>query len=261
MFFRGVVIALCCFFSVSKASACPQMPEADIIGEVTHLNSKQFLYCEYHFLSEKHSKVIYRNSTGEPIAEKFVDYQHSTLAPDIQQTDFRHGENIVVTQTQAPTQEPTQELTDSASKYRVEYSKANSDSVEVKTIRSKSEMKTVVDAGFDNAIRYYWSDLQSTGAATFSFLVPARLKTVTLKVVKMAMSECEMLVELGGRYTHDQHYCYRVYPKSALLRWFVSPLTLVYQIDNQRLMFFSGNSNITTNDGKGQKVAIHYRYQ
>lgn len=258
VFFRGIVIALCCVLSISKVNACPQQPNADIIGEATDLKSKQFLYCEYHFLSDKQSIVIYRNSNSEKIAEKTVNYLRSNLAPDIQQTDFRHCESIVVTQSQPLA---GSSVSDSVLAYRVSYRKANSDDVKVKTIRSKPPMKTIVDAGFDNAIRYYWNDLQSTGSATFSFLVPARLKTVTLKVVKMAMEQCESLADLDKRYAHDEHDCYRVYPKSAVLRLFVSPLTLVYQIDNQQLMFFSGNSNITNDNGKGQKVAINYRYQ
>ena len=258
MMLRSIIMLLCFYSYTAYSDVCLPLKNAQIIGVATHAKTGVFLYCEYHVIEKNTSQVIYTDKTQSPIAIKTVDYSMSLLAPNILQHDYRHSEMVSVTRQESLDKQSVDTLL-------LEYKGKNSNNILKKIINDRPDL--VVDAGFDNAIRYYWDALSTKKKVSLKFVVPAKSRTITLLVKQTKLSRCRLPTvrdvgdDLERNVDDDERYfCYVVKPKSTLLGWFVKPIILLYARDTQRLMYFSGSSNVSTAAGKGQMVNIDYRY-
>jgi hypothetical protein len=233
---------------------CPHRENVAVIGVAKTVDTGEFLYCEYHtFLSQDRTTVDYYDKHQSPIAIKKIDYTDSRLSPSIEQDDFRHEETIRVKWVPVESNAPSDEA-----RLLVQYQAANTEELGQKWIAEPASV--VVDAGFDHAIRFYWQQLEENGHVTFTFVAPAQLRTIKLRVVKRDLMSCLSEGEETVDYQKNTHICYVVKPSSSLLSWFVKPIKLIYHRKSQRLMVFSGNSNISNIQGRGQQARITYRY-
>lgn len=253
-------------FSQAVSHACARLYNADIVGTAKSIDNKNIIYCESHYLSgdiyrvdnvptaitnyqRQYDKVKYHDLTQQLIVQKSVDYSFFPLAPDIEQNDFRNQQLIKMT---AQTADKTLLL---------EYRRASTKEGE-RTIKSKRLplSSLVADAGFNNAIRSRWNDIQTNGSTVFSFAVPTRLRAIKLAVKSAALSQCYQKMNLNLSYIDEKHICYVVQPNSTLLTMFVKPLFLIYERDMRQLMAFYGAANVADKDGKVQQVLLEYQY-
>jgi hypothetical protein len=253
-----VYCSLVCFSLLSYSTstmaniACPKSTDVDIVGVARDQSSGDFLYCEYH-LSDG-TVVEYRDSVQQLIARKQLDFSLNRLAPNVQQKDFRHGEMIDISRVETITEPPL---------IQIAYRAPNSESVKTATLRTNTI--TVVDAGFDNAIRNQWDELLKNGSIVISFVAPVHLRKIDLSVNVAAVSRCykpqdSSTEESQFDYDDERHICYIVKSTNMLLNWFVQPIKLIYSRSDKRLMQFSGDVNITAQNGESLRARIDYRY-
>ncbi len=229
--------------------ACVNSASAAVVGLASSDGGREFLYCEYHYREGDKVRVEYYDRDQTLIALKQVDYSQSSLAPAIYQDDYRHAEKVRV-----------QHLQDTNTDQRylfMQYQGANQEELSEKPTSNDGSL--IVDAGFDNAIRFYWDEIAENSSATLNFVAPARLRTIELKVRKKPLSRCAKEARLE-EYNESEHICYVVRPLNGLVSLFVKPIKLIYERETKRLLLFRGNSNITDEQGMGQQVAIDYRY-
>lgn len=106
----------------------------------------------------------------------------------------------------------------------------------------------VVDAGFDNYVRLRWDEIDSGEVIRFPFLIVGRDAPLKMKA-KKSNNSCEQ----------DQ-LCLQIRVDSWLVGMFAGPINLTYDRVSQRLLRFSGVSNLRDSAGKLQKVDIRYAY-
>jgi hypothetical protein len=107
----------------------------------------------------------------------------------------------------------------------------------------------VVDAGFDNLIRLGWNTLEAGEGIDFRFL-PVGSKSALGMVVEMdTTAECS-----------EKELCLTASASNWLMGMLVAPIQLKYNREHRQLLSYRGLSNIKSNAGERQSVAIRYRY-
>ena len=245
--------------------SCPYQQGVAIIGVATNASDSTFLYCEYHFFTDQDGSAIgsvismddvafstveYRDVEQQLIAKKTADFSKSRLAPAIDQVDFRHNEKVFIQQ---------QMVSDASEKTTLEVSYHEPVSGNIKKEMVDLKDATVVDAGFDNAIRIYWDDILSKKKVILDFVAPVQQTSIALSVKKQSLQRCQKLSD--AIYIEEQHLCIKVKAANVFLNWLVKPIYLVYERSVKRLQTFSGHVNITDNKGEGQEAVITYHYQ
>jgi hypothetical protein len=246
---------------------CPYQQGVAIIGVATDTKTNGFLYCEYHFFKNKQSNVInsvillddvvfseveYRDAEQQLIATKNADFSRNRLAPIIKQVDFRHNEKVFIQPTMGEGGSDNQSL-----RLDVRYHEPSSGNVKKEILGL--DKNTVVDAGFDNAIRVYWNDVLSKKKVILDFVAPVQQASIALSVKYQSLTPCQKLSD--DVYTEEAHLCIKVKAANVFLNWLVKPIYLVYERNTQRLLTFSGHVNITDSHGEGQTATIAYQYQ
>ena len=193
----------------------------------------------------------YRDAEQQLIAKKNADFSKNPLAPMIKQVDYRHKEKVSVQQVVDNEGNTSQKPT-----LDVRYNEPDTGAIQQASIDLSD--KTVVDAGFDNAIRLYWEDILSKKTVILDFVAPVQQTSLGLSVKTQSLTRCEKLNDVV--YTEEQHICIKVNAANIILSWLVKPIYLVYERDSQRLLTFSGHVNISDNNGQGQTATIVYRY-
>jgi len=128
--------------------------EIDVIGEARAVDGGALRYVEYHLCDESESfcQVEYRNTAGELVAVKKVDYSTSLQAPEFQLRDIRRGETRVV--------------------------------------EGEFESDWVVDAGFDHFVRLQWQALVEGETISFPFLIAGRDKPLNMRARRREGGPC-----------------------------------------------------------------------
>ena len=111
------------------------------------------------------------------------------------------------------------------------------------------EQPLVVDAGFDHFIRDHWEALMAGEQLQFNFAVPSRQQLVSLFVVR---NRCE--------YAGEGEVCFKATLNNIILRWFVTPIKVVYNQQTRLLQRYVGLANIADESGTNHKVDIRYQY-
>ncbi|MGH1486336.1 MAG: hypothetical protein ACRBCI_08940 [Cellvibrionaceae bacterium] len=230
----------------ASAHSCPENNSAQkiatVIGAAVSVDGGNPLYCEYHYLrpDEKKTLVEYRDIDNQVFARKELDFSSSSLSPGVIQTDLRHNELRAV--------EPI-----GSEQLKVNYRKANTDKLKEKVLGYSSS--TVVDAGFDKAIRQSWETLAAGEKIIVDFVSPVHLTSIKLSI---KVSEGKLCRKYNKNESDD--LCFLVRPNNAFANLFVKPLVLVYQRETQRLLTFSGSVNVTDEEGASLKAVINYSY-
>lgn len=107
----------------------------------------------------------------------------------------------------------------------------------------------VIDAGFDNFVRSIWQELNNGEQISFPFLPAGFDKPLNMRALRSDKIDCEA-----------EHLCLDIELDSWLLAMVIAPIELSYSRSSQRLLRFSGMSNIRDEDGETQNVDIHYEY-
>lgn len=219
---------------------CPQN-NADIVGIAVAGDDGKFLYCERYFqLDNTHWRVEYSRG-DELIVQKSLDYLLGGQAPLVEQKDYRTGELRKVS------------LSEDESQWRIAYRLNAAEKEESKGV--VKEGAQVIDAGFDFFVRQQWDIIYKGEAVVFDFLSIPHLKSIALRARRVDIEKCGSFnVEVEGG------VCITVAANSRLLRFFVDPLTLLYDAQ-QRLIVFNGAVNIQGSDAKSQTATISYRYK
>jgi len=199
-------------------------------------------YRELHYpdpeLAGLSSRVDYQDADGQVIVSKQLDFSRSLTAPAIDQMDLR-------TRTRIFTRHEDEQLL-------AGYQRDAGSVLRTDTLRLRPEL--VVDAGFDPFVRAHWDTLLAGRAVSAAFFVPSRLDTITVSIAPAPRSECARI--------EGDVLCLMVKPAGMLrvVSWFVEPLRLAYDLDEQRLLMFRGLSNLLDAGGQPQDVVVLFEY-
>lgn len=116
-------------------------------------------------------------------------------------------------------------------------------------VEPTEQRDVVVDAGFDNFVRSQWSSLSTGESVKFPFLVVGFDKPLNM-IAKVDNSKpCS-----------DRELCLEVSLDSWFLGLLAKPISLVYSIEEKKLLRYQGISNIRNEEGDALSVDIYYRY-
>lgn len=181
--------------------------------------------------------VTYSNPEGEVFAEKTLNYNKNSLAPDMMFYDKRSGERTSVV---LNTVDAYLDVLIETKKKRKE-SKVNLD-----------EALIVVDAGFDRLIGSHWASLRKGKELKFSFLAITRSQLINFEAIETKTNDVSVMIELN--------------PRNFFINLLLDPIVLEYDVINQRLLSFEGLSNIEVFENgrrteKNHVARIDYQYQ
>ncbi|MEH6592085.1 MAG: hypothetical protein V7746_17615 [Halioglobus sp.] len=125
-----------------------------ILGRAFDADSGDLLYSEHHFCAEDMLECVvnYRDSYGELIARKTLDFSTGSYQPSLQMSDFRRSS---------------------------EYS-----------FNTSKQENLVVDAGFDNFIRGNWQDLDEGEVVKFPFKVMGIDSPLKMQALRDVSGDC-----------------------------------------------------------------------
>tara|TARA_R110001599_G_scaffold301415_1_gene507023 strand:- start:6373 stop:7122 length:750 start_codon:yes stop_codon:yes gene_type:complete len=211
-------------------------------GKAIDPETSVLLYIENHQVTVNNAgdylsaHVTYSNPEGEVFAEKTLNYDKNSLAPDMMFYDKRSGERTSV-------------VLNTVDAYLDVL-------IETKKRREESKVKLdealiVVDAGFDRLIKSRWGSLRKNKELDFTFLAITRAQLINFEVVEVKASDTSVLLEL--------------HPRNFFIDLLVEPIVLEYDINKRHLFSFEGLTNIEIfkdgeRTGKNYVARIDYRY-
>lgn len=209
----------------------------EFIGYAYDQKDGKLLYIERHKQELKGSKLLrgsvtYTDPAGKVIARKSLDYRSNPYAPKFQIEDLRSGGF------------EAGEFLDH--KYTIRF--RGDRKAELRS-RSLDQVKGLVaDAGFDNYVRARMHELLRGAPVHCSFVVPKRLESYSFRAAPMGVEH------KGGR----DLLRIRIEIDNALLRLFVAPVFLVYDVNSGELMEYVGLSNL--DDAAASKYRVRTLY-
>ena len=206
-------------------------------GDAVDLKQRAPLYVEEHeerYTDGRRNMLIttYRDTEGRVIAKRSVDFSRSTLVPDFRTEDVRSGY-----------MEGAERVAEGV---RLYWRKTAEDPVEEKIVNIPSP--AVVDAGFNNFVQERWDSIMDGQTLEMNFGLPFALDYYQFRLYKD-----EETVQNGRNAV-----VVRCEIDSFILRLFVQPIILVYDIETRRLVSYKGISNINDETGKSLLVNIEY---
>lgn len=230
---KQIATLLACSFPLAGIAA-----DMRFTGEATPLDSDNVIYEERHvvegectggrFRPISHT-VAYVRGDGETFAEKTLTYDQSPLRPsvDFQQPDFSEVMDI-----------RNRDDSEVVIKWQTPEGDTETSTVAV------SE-KLVADAGFDNLVRRYWSEVMSGETVEFDFLAPTRGKAYGF------------VLEPTDDDRINAAHTVRIEPSGTILSFLVDPILLGYN-ENGALTDYLGLTNIRKD--KDTNYTAHIRY-
>ncbi|MCB1314835.1 MAG: hypothetical protein KDK27_02720 [Leptospiraceae bacterium] len=200
------------------------------------LQSGAFLYSENHteiWREGRHiaSYVEYRDAAGAIMAVKEVNYRVSQQAPEYRLEDRRNGYLEGATQI-APGQ------------YR--FFRRDVADAEIRSEQVRLPAPMVVDAGFDYFVRNNFDALLAGRALVANFAVAPRLDYYSFSLQPLGTQTYRgrsvLKLQLG---IHN-----------AILRQFLDPVVLYYDIRERRLLEYVGLTNLNRPDGENYEARI-----
>lgn len=203
-------------------------------GDAYDLASGAFVYSENH--SEfyqggvhAYSRVSYRDKEGKEFASKLITFKPNRLQPTYELKDSRDGyvEGI--------------RRAGGATIYFARRKAA--DPIKEKTIQTPAP--AVFDGGFDYFVRENFDEICGGKNKSFYFAVPVELDYFRFRVARQEAGDlCRMNLEIDN----------------VVVRQFVKPIKLWYDMKDKRLRKYEGISNINGPDGKSLKVRVVFNY-
>ena len=206
-------------------------------GVALDLKSNTVLYIEDHEELLENGKRVglktsYRDPSGKVIVRRTVNFKENETTPTFRTEDLRDG--------------------------YLEGAEVRGDSVRLywrKNYGSALNEKTIVipgpaavDAGFNNFIQNNWDALVRGTKRQFNFGAPFALDYYGFRVRKTDEKT------VGGR----QQVVIQCEIDNFIIRLFVTPIVLTYDVESRRLVEYAGISNINNDQGKSYFVRIQY---
>ena len=241
---RNCTVITLLSFVLLPAIACvdPALTERDYyaIGVVTN-SEGEIVYEEHHDHKADArggiSKVSYKSLDDKLIAEKTIDYDCRTSAPNYTLTMSHHEQWIEQVKWQTKNQlvviQPESE----------------------KVIDAVDSDALVIDAGFDNFVFENWQQLILGIEKEIDFLHVPGNRLFRL-VIKLENNSADIDVT-------DDVALFKITTKSKLFRFFSDPIFLAYNKLSKQLAYYSGPTNLRGEIKgleKSKQVAIKYRY-
>ena len=208
----------------------------DIKGEARALGNGDFLYEETHYLTYnddgdiEERRVEYANADGDIIAIKVL----------IHDTDYRYVPSL-------DWEDKEEEITItgrlSNNTYTQRIQGPDRDDEESASLPDPDEI--AFDAAFDQYLLDRMDELLEEGRIRFDFLSLSAGRTYSFRADVNSSSDSEAEIDVG--------------PRSSVIRWFVDPITLTYDLDERRLTRYVGVTNFRR-DGDLVEADIQYRY-
>lgn len=209
----------------------------EFIGYAYDQKDGKLLYIERHRQELSGSKllrgsVIYTDPSGKVIARKSLDYRSNPYAPKFQTEDLRFGSL------------EAGEFRDQ--RYNVSFREGRKSDLRSRNLDDVGGL--VADAGFDNYVRARMHDLLKGEDVHFNLVIPSRLESIQFRAAPMGLERSNDRELLRVRIETD----------NALLRLFVSPGYLLYDINSGELMEYVGLSNLDDESVTKYRVRILY---
>lgn len=160
----GRNLALAMVLMLASLQLAAQESPLTALGSAYDQSSGHLLYTEAHSCDTAGIRctITYRDSFGEIIARKQLDYRNNPLAPVIEMVDFRKGETL--------------------------------------TVPARDSEDLVVDAGFDNYVRSVWDALEAGELVRFPFLVAGFDRPLKMRAQQNPEAQCsadELCLEIA----------------------------------------------------------------
>ncbi len=196
------------------------------------------LYREFH--EEKfagnaiaESVTKYKDLNNNVIAERQMTFGTDATKPKFILRDFRSGYI-----------EGAEVIADGRVKV---FTRENSNEpLEEKILQVNSPF--VIDGGLTHFFLRNWEKLMKGETIKFNFITPAKLDYFQFRVSKNG------IIDIEGR----KGMQVKLEINSFILRAFVDPIYVTYDIENKNILHYKGISNINGPDGKSYSVEINY---
>jgi hypothetical protein len=212
-------------------------PTRTFVGIATDLNEGKSLYSEEHEDSYENGKRLrlttkYRDESKNVIAARIVDFSQNPFMPDFRLENYRTGYIEGA------------EMVNNG--LRVYVRKSADQPIREKILSVPKP--SVVDAGFNNFVQTHWDSLMTGKKLYLNFAVPARLEYYGFRLYK----EGETTVR--GR----RAVIVKCDVDNFMLRLFLDPIILTYDVESMRLISYEGISNISNDKGDNYFVRIAF---
>jgi hypothetical protein len=202
------------------------------------LNSGKFLYKEYHEEKYSEKKILesiteYRNPQNNLLSRRVMIFKDDLTKPKFELKDFRSGYI-----------EGSEVL--SNNEVKVYTRKDNKSDVEEKILNPEEPF--VIDGGLTYFFIKNWNRLMNNETVEFNFIAPAKLDYFRFRVSKNS------IINIGGR----KGMQLKLEINSFILRAFVDPIYITYDLETQKILHYKGISNINNDQGKSYSVQIDF---
>ncbi|MFC3852843.1 hypothetical protein ACFOSD_08355 [Salinispirillum marinum] len=116
---------------------------------------------------------------------------------------------------------------------------------DVQRARLDDVQNTVLDAGFDRYLQDRMPDILAQGSLSFDFLSLGAGRTYAITANLIEANDAQIRLNIA--------------PSSALIRWFVDPIELVYDRESLALIRYTGITNFRR-EGSVVNAVIDYQY-
>jgi len=106
----------------------------------------------------------------------------------------------------------------------------------------------VIDGGLTFFFRQNWTALLNNKTVEFNFVAPSKLDYFKFRVSKSAFKNINGFkgMEL------------KLEPASFIIRQFVDPIYITYDLQTRKILYYAGISNINNDEGKSYNVKIDF---
>ncbi len=225
-------------FSLFLTDSETRLPLTNYQSLATDLDSGNELYREIHtneFENLKIAKSVseYIDMSGGLISKRIMNFEADSTNPNYTLEDFRSG---------------YLEGAEVIDKGLVKVFMKTDSSSKMETEVLEIDSPYVIDGGLTYFFRKHWSRLLNGETVEFNFVTPSKLDYFSFRVSKNSIRK------LG---THKGMEII-LEPSSFIIRQFVDPIYITYDLDTKHILLYKGISNINNDEGKSYNVKIDY---
>tara|TARA_R110002110_G_scaffold119309_1_gene293720 strand:+ start:23229 stop:23930 length:702 start_codon:yes stop_codon:yes gene_type:complete len=205
-------------------------------ASATDLKSNRLVYREKHIEQYKNNRptlfeVEYYSPTGYKFATKSVKFSNTDYDPDIYLNYPRMGYI-----------EYTKRLRGNT--YRLGNKSMNAKNISAKDIRVSGI--PVVDNGFDLFIKDNINKLRQRQTLHIAYIAPAKLDYFRFRLQPIQITQKTIKVKIE--------------PDAAVARWLTKPIIVVYDLQKNRMISYTGVTNIPKSHNENHNVRLSVEY-
>lgn len=208
------------------------------IGYAYDIKTQKLLYTENHTMYYKNGNIVksvlvYKDPSGNKIAERISDYSKYSQVPLFETTDLRRNYK------EGSTYESNGVIV-----YHIENNKKNTSKV------FPINSQVALDSGFHFFVVSNFDALLKGNRLKVNFIVPSQLNMFEFVVYKTK--------ELMFENRKCVQFIFQV--NNLVIKLFVPPIYLIYDIETKDLMQYTGISNLYDDNNKAYNVNIIFKY-